>query len=386
MLVPLKVRQRVKAILRPAVSPLLWRLRLPFEVMLPRIEHLERAMLPRIEHLERAMLPRIEHLERRVEAIPPPPPPDHALRESVNNLRGTVDSVTRMWLRLQNEMARLAADVPEAAAYAARAQSSELEARLQTVEQQLQVAEQQLQSTNQQLHDDIAGRGHRVDDTLRFLLERVEFVRREMLFELRYGANGHPALPAQARVLEPRILATEKVKAARTTGTLRLNVGCGHIVKSDYINVDMRELPGIDVVAEAGALPFEPGTVDEIFSAHLVEHFPQEEMRRRLLPYWYRLLRPGGLLRAVTPDGEAMLAGLTQGSCSFEDFRMVVFGGQDYEGDFHYNLFTPESLSRLVEEAGFGTVRVPVRGRRNDRCFEFELIAEVPAVTRRECA
>ena len=46
----------------------------------------------------------------------------------------------------------------------------------------------------------------------------------------------------------------------------------------------MRDLPGVDVVAKAGDLPFEPGSVDEIYSAHLLEHFPQEAMRRRLLP------------------------------------------------------------------------------------------------------
>ena len=131
-------------------------------------------------------------------------------------------------------------------------------------------------------------------------------------------------------------------------------------------------------MAEAGELPFEPGSVDEIASAHLVEHFPQEEMRRRLLPHWRNLLKPGGRLRAVTPDGEAMLGGLAAGSYGFEDFREVLFGGQEYQGDFHYNLFTPDSLRRLVEEAGFTSVDVPVRGRRNGQCFEFELVAQTP--------
>jgi hypothetical protein len=124
--------------------------------------------------------------------------------------------------------------------------------------------------------------------------------------------------------------------------------------------------------------------VDEIYSAHLVEHFPQEEMRRRLLPHWCRMLKPGGRLRAVTPDGEAMLAGLAQGSLAFEDFRDVLFGAQDYEGDFHYNLFTPDSLSRMVEDAGCIAVEVPVRGRRNDRCFEFELVAQTPTTASRQ--
>src|SRR5262249_11919320 len=159
------------------------------------------------------------------------------------------------------------------------------------------------------------------DDTLRFLLDRVEFVRREMMFELRYGAGGVPAERASVRPVRPRILATEKVQAAQASGALRLNVGCGHISEAGHNSVAQRGLSGVDVVAEAGDLPFEPGRVDEIYSAHLVEHFPQEEMTRRLLPHWCRMLKPGGRLRAVTPDGEAMLAGLAQGSLAFEDFR-----------------------------------------------------------------
>jgi predicted SAM-dependent methyltransferase len=336
MVVPVEIRRRLKAILRPVASPLLWRLRLPFDVMLPRIEL----------------------LEKRIASIPDP-----ALRE-------TVDNLTRTWLRLQNEVARLSSSVPEAAASAAQARGSELEARLQAAERQLE--------------EDIAGRGHGVDDSLRFLLDRIELVLRETMLQRRYGAGGWPALWKRPPAVQPRILAPEKVQAAQASGALRLNLGCGHVPEAGYINVDMRDLPGVDVVAEEGALPFEPGSVDEIFSSHLVERFPQEEMRHRLLPHWYRMLKPGGCLHAVTPDGEAMIAGLAQGAYTFEDFRRVLFGGQDHGGNFHQNLYTPDSLSRMVEEAGFTSVEVPARGQRNGRCFEFELVALVPATTGRQ--
>jgi hypothetical protein len=370
MVVP-EVRRRVKAILRPAASPLLWRLRLPFDLMLPRIEL----------------------LEQRLASIAAPAPSGSALRE-------TVDSLTRVWLRLQNEVARLTSSVPEAAASAAQARIAEFEVRLQNevarltsslpeaaasaAQARIAELEVRLQAAEHRWQDDVEGRGRRVDDTLRFLLDRVEFVRREMMFELRYGAGGGTAGLAGPAALRPRILVPEKVEAAQASGALRLNIGCGHIPEAGYINIDMRDLPGVDVVAEAGDLPFDPGSVDEISSAHLVEHFPQEEMRRRLLPYWCHMLKPGGRLRMVTPDGEAMLAGLAQGSCTFEDLREVLFGGQEYEGDFHYNLFTSDSLSRMVKEAGFTAVEVPVRGRRNGQCFEFELVAQVPSATSRQ--
>jgi hypothetical protein len=225
--------------------------------------------------------------------------------------------------------------------------------------------------------DQDSQRLNQTDDSIRAIWERIEFVRREILFEMRYGTSQARG-PGVRSHAEPRIVSTEKVEDARAAGTIRLNLGCGHIPLPGYVNVDLRELPGVDIVAEAGNLPFGPRSVDEIYSAHLLEHFPQEEMRRRLLPYWCALLRPNGVLRAVTPDAAAMLSAAGAGKYHFEDFREVVFGGQDYEGDFHYNLFTPDSLGALLAEVGFSGIEVSVAGRRNGKCFEFEIIARNP--------
>src|SRR5204863_1835543 len=100
------------------------------------------------------------------------------------------------------------------------------------------------------------------------LSARLEFLRSELLYELRYGRpEGRPAEEAIA----PRILSTEKVAAQRIEG-LRLNLGCGHVPLEGYINVDMRDVPGVDIVAPVDNLPLEPGSVAEIFSSHLIEH------------------------------------------------------------------------------------------------------------------
>lgn len=224
------------------------------------------------------------------------------------------------------------------------------------------------------------------DASIRALWERIEFVRREILFEMAHGggqASVRRTPPDEGSAKEPaptsgRVLSNDKVSAARAAGQLRLNLGCGHIALPEYVNVDVRDLPGVDIVSDVAAIPLEPGCVDEIFSAHLLEHFPQEALRRRLLPHWFSLLRPGGTLRAVTPDAQAMLAAAGRGDYPFEDFREVVFGAQDYVGDYHYNLFTPDSLRGLLEEAGFTDVVVLEAGRRNGKCFEFDISAKRP--------
>jgi predicted SAM-dependent methyltransferase len=203
-------------------------------------------------------------------------------------------------------------------------------------------------------------------ETLAWLLQRVETVRFEMLNELRYGQQVCGARSIEARVVNPDALETD---------VLRLNIGAGHIPMEGYVNVDMRELPGIDVVATVDDLPFEPGTVDEIYSSHTLEHFPQEVLRRQLLPYWVSLLKPGGRLVTIAPDVEAMATDYVQGETPFEDFRDVLYGGQEYVGDDHFTGFTPESFSKLLLEAGFVDPITVAYDRRNGKCKEFEIAA-----------
>ncbi|TGQ66899.1 MAG: FkbM family methyltransferase [Mesorhizobium sp.] len=227
--------------------------------------------------------------------------------------------------------------------------------------------------------DAVEARGKNADAAISSLWERVEFVRRETLFEFNHGSKGQSAPNGGGdQKIRPLIVSAGKFEAARRERRLRLNLGSGHIALTEYINVDARHLPGVDVVADVGDLPFEEHSVDEIFSAHLVEHFPLETMRRRLLPYWRSRLRPGGVFKAVTPDAAAMLQATATGEMPFDDFREVTYGAQDYDGDYHFNLFTPDSLKALLQEAGFKEISVPVAGRRNGKCFEFEIVATAP--------
>ena len=290
------IRQRAKATLRVTLLPLIRRLRLPFDVMLPRIEALEREVA--------------------------------SLRMVASNLQGTSDNLSRTWLRTQNEVARVA----------------DILVTEQTLQERLGAFEQRLQN-------DLRERS-RGNEILRLLLDRVEPVHRETLFQ-RPGSGTGTGGQEPCKILQPQILEPEKLAAARASGKLLLNVGCAHFVDPNYINVDLRELAGVDVIADPGALPFEAASVDEISSTHFVDHFPQQDFQHRLLPHWRSVLKPGGRFRVVTPDGEAMLAAITQGSYSFGDFRQTVFGPQNCSNDFHYNLFTPESSRSDNKRSGF---------------------------------
>lgn len=209
--------------------------------------------------------------------------------------------------------------------------------------------------------------------TSEWLVKRIETVRAEVMHELRYGAaNTGDAVPSIApRVVNPAVLSD-------ADDAPRLNLGCGHLPLDGYVNVDIRELPGVDVVAAVDDLPFERGTVGEIFSAHVLEHFPQAALQRQLLPYWRSLLAPGGTFRAVVPDIAAMIDQYRGGEITFDALRSVAYGGQEYDGDFHHTAFTPESLSEILAEAGFEDVEVVTQGRVNGDCLEFEVVARRP--------
>ena len=179
---------------------------------------------------------------------------------------------------------------------------------------------------------------------------------------------------------EPRIpdRAAYEVKLASMNGGLRVNLGSGEKPLEGYINVDRREAEGAELVADIRDLPFEPGTISELASHHLVEHFREHQLATRILPYWRSLLRPGGTIRIVCPNWEVMLERVGDGTMPYSDFKTVTFGAQDYAGDDHFAMYTPRSLGRLLAAAGFTDVEVVVADRQNGMCPEMELVARAP--------
>jgi hypothetical protein len=238
------------------------------------------------------------------------------------------------------------------------------------MQEKLDSALNSIDKINEEKHD----QPESITGSVQYLLGRVEFVRRELMFEMRYGASSPAGKDIKAKA---EILSAEKLENARTTG-LWLNLGCGHIQLDGYLNIDRRALPGVDIVAEVDELPLEQGEVDKIFSSHLLEHFPQEQLRRSLLPYFLNLLKKGGKFRAIVPDAEAMIREYSNGNYPYDDLREVIYGSQDYDGDFHFNMFTPDTLSHLLSEAGFKNPTIIERGRKNGLCYEFEILAEKP--------
>ncbi len=286
----------------------------------------------------------------------------------------TVSEINHRQLSSDTDKENLVKSVPIALRKITR-DISDINRQLSDTKEQLSDTKEQLSDTKEQLSD-TKEQLVNLTESVSYLLGRVEFVRRELMFEMRYGASKVLDDSKQLKV-KAEILSPEKLIAFKSD-RLRLNLGCGNIPLAGYLNVDRRSLPGVDIVAEVDELPFELEEVDKIFSAHLLEHFPKEQLRRELLPYFFNLLKEGGEFHAVVPDAEAMIREYSSGHYSYDDMREVLYGAQDYDGDFHFNMFTPLELNDLLVEAGFINVTVLDQGRKNGKCYEFEVLAKKP--------
>jgi predicted SAM-dependent methyltransferase len=200
---------------------------------------------------------------------------------------------------------------------------------------------------------------------------RIEFIRMELFESIQL--NNHNVAIQNVRQI---ILNQEKYDAICQSGCVRINIGCGHKPLPEYLNIDLRDIPGVDMVGDAMALPFAPSSLTEIFSAHLLEHFTQLALKKRILPYWRDLLSDDGRIRIVVPDAESMIKAHINDEMSFADLHEVTFGSQDYDSDYHKTMFTANSLKCLLQQVGFKNINIVTTNRINGKCREMEIVAE----------
>ncbi|WP_148258821.1 class I SAM-dependent methyltransferase [Pantoea ananatis] len=210
-----------------------------------------------------------------------------------------------------------------------------------------------------------------LEHKLSSLQDRLEFIREELMFEFRIK-TGTLTDRDNKNKIETKVISLDKYEKL---GFRKINIGCGHIQPEGYINVDARELPGVDVICSADDLCFEDDSLEEIYASHLIEHFTNVELTRLIIPHWFKKLKTNGILRLVTPDADSMIKDYVDCNMTFDDLRKVTYGAQDYEGDFHYNMFTVDSLTSILKNAGFKDVVLAENNRKNGLCREMEIYA-----------
>jgi SAM-dependent methyltransferase len=79
----------------------------------------------------------------------------------------------------------------------------------------------------------------------------------------------------------------------------KLNLGCGNDIRSDYVNLDSKLLPGVNVVhdLENLPLPFENASFEFILCQDVLEHVEYIQLLKEL----HRILIPGGKVQIRVP-------------------------------------------------------------------------------------
>jgi predicted SAM-dependent methyltransferase len=133
---------------------------------------------------------------------------------------------------------------------------------------------------------------------------------------------------------------------------LKLHLGCGEKHIDGYINIDIRPMEEVDKVDNIKYLrSFKPNTVDVIYSCSVLEHFIRWEYKNALRR-WYELLKPGGKLRIGVPDFESIVK-YYQHNKDLDSILGLLYGGQDYEQNFHHMCWDFRSLQKDLYEIGF---------------------------------
>lgn len=150
-----------------------------------------------------------------------------------------------------------------------------------------------------------------------------------------------------------------------------LDLGCGPNVHPHFINLDYGWCPGTDISWDiTRGLPLQSGTMKGVFSEHCFEHLPFESMGG-VLAECYRVLRPGGTLRIVVPDGELYLTlytdivrGLSAQALPYSEseqasdiYGPIVSVNRIFHGHGHRFIYDFDTLRQLLEKHGFTDIR-----------------------------
>jgi predicted SAM-dependent methyltransferase len=133
----------------------------------------------------------------------------------------------------------------------------------------------------------------------------------------------------------------------------KLYLGCGERRIPGFVHVDPD--PEADVSTEIHDLSaFADGSMALIYASHVLERYGRYEVFD-VISEWFRVLRPGGILRLAGPDfAKAARHYLERGD--IRDVIGLVVGGQGVDGDYHRALFDEESLGELLLDVGFRSV------------------------------
>ena len=136
---------------------------------------------------------------------------------------------------------------------------------------------------------------------------------------------------------------------------MKLHLGCGDKIIKGFVNIDIREFEGVDIVSNITNLKdFKPESVSLIYASHVLEHVGRREYLS-VLRHWFDLLKPGGVLRLSVPDIESVFEHYSEFK-NLELLRGFIWGGQTYNENYHYCGWDFQTMYNDLLNVGFENV------------------------------
>ena len=136
---------------------------------------------------------------------------------------------------------------------------------------------------------------------------------------------------------------------------MKLHVGCGSVYIPDFTHFDLQKYDHVDIVGDAQYLSsyFEPESVDLIYACQVLQYFDHGDTQA-VLEDWYKVLRPGGILRLSTPNFATMVKMYNSG-LDVVWFIGSLFGRIPYKDGYiyHKTTFDEPCLRKFLEKAGY---------------------------------
>lgn len=137
---------------------------------------------------------------------------------------------------------------------------------------------------------------------------------------------------------------------------MKVNLGCGSEILEGWVNVDVRQLPGVDVVCDLKDLSqFKDESWDACRMSHVIEHFTEAEAVS-VLGQVFCKLKKGGRLEVYCPDAMTIAWYYVHEELPIKEFSRLLFGNQAYPEELHKMAIDVGRLDDLVKNAGFEIV------------------------------
>jgi predicted SAM-dependent methyltransferase len=149
------------------------------------------------------------------------------------------------------------------------------------------------------------------------------------------------------------------------TKKVKYNIGSNDIRIDGYLNVDIRDIPAVDIVNDVRTLSkIKNGSADEILALNILGCIPPDECQFTVNT-WVSKLKYEGQLIIGAPDGVLIFNEYKAGNLNWEGVVHNIFGNMKLYREWHgpeapyymgHNLFSHDYLKSIMEKAGLSDI------------------------------